>query len=256
MKNLIFVALGMLVNIPFSYSQTPHSFPDNLGSGNAMDFDGTGDYVSMSDPNWTLNDFTVECWFYLDKHDRSQGSGYRTYLLDSRGDGSQTNRSFSLIIDSVPGGSGDIEIHHQVDWPSGGWSEFQHTISDPAGGWHHTALLRKGTTLEIYLDGVFLSNTATQPGSLPVKNDVLNIDSDWRIGDFYSSGFYPINGKIDEVRVWNVARTQVQIRDDMCRSLQGNETGLIGYWNMNDASSSSDLNVMDNTGNGNNGTRQ
>jgi hypothetical protein len=37
-------------------------------------------------------------------------------------------------------------------------------------------------------------------------------------------------GSIDEVRIWNVARSGDQIREYMHRSLTGAEPGLVGYW--------------------------
>ena len=46
-------------------------------------------------------------------------------------------------------------------------------------------------------------------------------------------------GAIDEVRLWNVARTQTEIQSYMLNPLKGSEQGLIGYWqfegNLNDA---------------------
>jgi hypothetical protein len=44
------------------------------------------------------------------------------------------------------------------------------------------------------------------------------------------------DGLLDEVRVWNVARTQAQIRADMNRTLAGNEPGLVGYWRLDEGS--------------------
>jgi hypothetical protein len=41
------------------------------------------------------------------------------------------------------------------------------------------------------------------------------------------------DGKIDEVRIWDVARTQNQIRRDRFNELNGDESGLIGYWKLN-----------------------
>ncbi len=37
-------------------------------------------------------------------------------------------------------------------------------------------------------------------------------------------------GLIDEVRIWNIARTEKQIRSDMNKQLNGDEAGLVGYW--------------------------
>ena len=40
----------------------------------------------------------------------------------------------------------------------------------------------------------------------------------------------PFVGRIDEVRIWNVARTEAEIRSDMNIQLTGDESGLIAYW--------------------------
>jgi hypothetical protein len=43
-----------------------------------------------------------------------------------------------------------------------------------------------------------------------------------------------LQGQMDEVRVWNYARTREQIRDNLFTTLTGKETGLVGYWNFDD----------------------
>lgn len=47
--------------------------------------------------------------------------------------------------------------------------------------------------------------------------------------------------------------TQAEVRNSMCSTLDGNETGLVGYWNMNEGTGSV---VTDLTSNANHGTRQ
>jgi len=44
------------------------------------------------------------------------------------------------------------------------------------------------------------------------------------------------SGIMDEVRLWNVARDSMQIRENMCLRLTGEESGLIGYWQCNEGS--------------------
>lgn len=42
------------------------------------------------------------------------------------------------------------------------------------------------------------------------------------------------HGQLDEVRVWNRARTQEQIRAGMRQTLSGEEPGLVGLWNFDE----------------------
>jgi len=63
-----------------------------------------------------------------------------------------------------------------------------------------------------------------------------------------------LDGTIDEVRVWNVLRTPQQIRDNICKSMQGDETGLVAYYRMDQQSVAGQTTLYDQTPNGNNGT--
>jgi hypothetical protein len=57
---------------------------------------------------------------------------------------------------------------------------------------------------------------------------------------------------MDEVRIWNVARTEDQILAHMYTELTGNESGLAAYWDFNDGPGSTI--ATDRSGNGNHGT--
>jgi hypothetical protein len=41
-------------------------------------------------------------------------------------------------------------------------------------------------------------------------------------------------GEMDEVRIWRMARTPEQIRENIARKLAGDEDGLLGLWNFDD----------------------
>jgi outer membrane protein assembly factor BamB len=45
---------------------------------------------------------------------------------------------------------------------------------------------------------------------------------------------YVFKGQIDEVRVWRTVRTPEEIRTDRGRKLKGDETGLVGYWSLDE----------------------
>jgi hypothetical protein len=60
-----------------------------------------------------------------------------------------------------------------------------------------------------------------------------------------------LTGQMDEVRVWNVARSAAQIRDNMANSLQGDESGLVAYYRMDQQNGAT---LYDVSPNGNDGT--
>jgi hypothetical protein len=73
-------------------------------------------------------------------------------------------------------------------------------------------------------------------GENAVTGSIVTNSSSLYIGA--SSGFSGrlFDGKIDEVRIWNIARTETEIRDNMSFSIDGTELGLISYWQFNDGS--------------------
>ena len=102
-------------------------------------------------------------------------------------------------------------------------------------GWHHIAGVYDGQHVYIYVDGN-LSNREPAPLSGPI----INADHSLCIGamDPGSAGDCAdgdtFRGDIDDVRIYNRALTQAQIRETMQVELQGNEPGLSGYWRFND----------------------
>ncbi|HQT91885.1 MAG TPA: hypothetical protein PL001_07645 [Candidatus Kryptobacter bacterium] len=60
-----------------------------------------------------------------------------------------------------------------------------------------------------------------------------------------------MRGEIDNLRICNHPRTQEEIRSTLHSHLTGKEAGLVGYWDFNQ--NGSDTEVLDRTGNGNNG---
>ncbi len=97
--------------------------------------------------------------------------------------------------------------------------------------WQHIAVTYDGINeVALYINGV--NKLSYQSGVLSgaIKE---NEEYDMLIGnstDFAKSFF----GKIDEVRIWNVCRTEVEIQSCMHNYLHGYETGLISYLTLND----------------------
>jgi len=61
---------------------------------------------------------------------------------------------------------------------------------------------------------------------------------------------YQFYGTLDEVRVWNKARTEAELAEYMFKELKGDEDGLVAYYNFNSAYDTivPDMSLNDNTG--------
>ena len=88
------------------------------------------------------------------------------------------------------------------------------------GQCHHVAVKRENDLIYFYLDGELAMN-GTYP-ALPLN--ISGIMNNVQIGGRETKGM------INNVRFWNIARTDAEILANKEAILTGNETGLIGYW--------------------------
>jgi len=105
------------------------------------------------------------------------------------------------------------------------------------GEWHHVAVtfFNDGTPniadSIIYVDGeleIISASVAWNVNTASSGSVAIGYDN------FGNNEYF--NGKMDEVRIWNVARTQAEIQANMNKELSGSETGLVAYYKMNDGS--------------------
>ena len=97
---------------------------------------------------------------------------------------------------------------------------------------YHVAMVYDGTTLKFYRNGVLKGSSAAS-GNLITNNFITAIGS---------CAFFPNNfnedfkGFINEVRFWNIARTQAEINQYITTSLPNpqTQTGLLAYYQFND----------------------
>ena len=82
-------------------------------------------------------------------------------------------------------------------------------------------------TVRFYVDGSEIGFK-----TIPA-NSSINFDGPLLIGKDESTN-NTFNGLISQCRIWNTARTQIQIEENKGLSLQGEEEGLIAYWEMDD----------------------
>ena len=186
--------------------------------GTALNFDGTNDYVDCGNAS-SLNitgAITIEAWINADTWNANSWGG--TIV----GKDNTSSSGFDLRC----GNGGMLSF---VVGVGGAWHEVLSGAVMSSGRWNYVAGVYDGSTLSIYVNGV-LAGQQSLSGSIGVSALSLFIGN--------SPGFPTrvFDGKIDEVRLFNVARTQAQIQSDMCNTLTGTETGLVNYWQFNNGS--------------------
>lgn len=205
-------------------SSYPSSFPNEF----SLNFDGSNDLVSFAvavlDPN---ADFTFEAWVKLDV-------GGQKPVFSSSTDGTH----YWIIINQTSPNA----LTFQYD-TGGGGNFISAAVPLGTGTWTHIALTRSVDDWQWYINGVASGSVTTiDPVSLDQNTAPL-------IGA-YSSLFW--DGKIDEVRIWDVARTAPEILGNMSVNLvPANEPNLIGYWRFEEGSGTT---AEDSTTNNNDGT--
>jgi hypothetical protein len=176
---------------------------------------------------------TWEAWFYYN---------VSTYQNINTGAVYGQDDERSIYVDNVN------KIHARVDTTSGlvGIND-PNTI--PLQSWHHWAVTFDGSvgggTVTLYKDGVQVAQSTGIGTAL--KSPTFT--GHW-IG-FWSTLNDSAHGYISDFRIWNVARSASQIAGYYNKRLNGNESGLVGYWKLNETSGTT---AYDSTSNGNNGT--
>ncbi len=104
--------------------------------------------------------------------------------------------------------------------------------------WAHVAVVFNNGDItngsKIYVNGVNQSlSKLLLAGPL-----TLNVQGEFVLGAA-NAGTHWFNGKIDELRIWNGTRTEAQIRENMYKSLVGDESNLIAYYNLDNTSGTS-----------------
>lgn len=229
------------------------SFKSTFSQNNALNFDGIDDYVNLNAvaPAMTgSSNFTIEFWMKADLN--NQSSSIRTSLFSIN---PQTSNGNGLLI--ILGGAntqeGKLMIYDEGSFGSN--SDFTSNIIIGDNNCHHISYVRNGNAGSIYIDGV---NVGSHTSNYTLSTtDLYSLGQEWDNLNTTPSPSQFYNGEIDELRIWNTARTVSQIQANMNNELIGNEVGLVAYYNFNQgipsANNSGVGTLVDNTASGLNG---
>jgi hypothetical protein len=212
------------VSVAVTVSQTP--VPSNP---HYLELDGVDDYLQVADaPELSFGNgvtdtpLTFEAWLRPDAMARHQVLG----KWASSGQEYQLHLSSNAIRLDMRDNSAGATV-----------SAFAVNQSGLIGSWHHLAVTydgRGGATaangITIYVDGVALPLSRMNHAAYVAME---NLAAPLLIGR-EGPAWKQLDGGLDEVRLWNVARTQPQIVGSMTTELSGIEAGLVAYWKFNE----------------------
>ena len=203
-----------------------------VGASNGLNFDGVDDRVlSTNDVKFKISVGSLEGWIKTG----DAGTSYRAAFGKSL--------AYCLYLYN-----NELTIY---DWGAAVNRPTGITLND--NSWHHIAMtFNSGVTngTLIYIDGV-LKLTTTMTISSQAFPFSIGSNS-------FDPAFQFYTGSVDDVRVWNVIRTQTEIQDNMNTELLGSETGLVAYYPLNQGIAAGDntaiATVTDKSANALNGT--
>lgn len=201
----------------------------------ALYFDGNAESLTVAhiDDYNIGTGFTIEAWIFAEtwKDQIWQGS---ILAKDNQG----PDRGFAFRC----GDNGKLSFVMSVDnvWQEAFTSEIMSTNQ-----WHHVATVVDGGTIKLYIDG---QESATHNFT---GNPSAGPDLAVSIGASTGFGQRFFHGVIDEIRIWNDARTPTELADNATLDLTGSEANLVAYFPMNEGSGTV---AGDTSPNGNNAT--
>lgn len=228
--------VGVLILSVLLLTRGRHVPPEGTGgSGPAstlffQSFDGRGTYVELGNPR--ALDFTgtvtLEAWIRPRTLDGLRDIIAHGYTFDP-------NAELYLRI---------FNGNYQV----GSWGGQDSAASAPApaadvGQWVHLAGVYDGARWLLYRNGELLTSS-------PGAQGAISVPAPWAIGARGGGTERFFLGDIREVRLWNLPRTQQELRAGMSQLPAGIALGLVGSWSLNEGHGSL---ATDATSNGNDG---
>jgi hypothetical protein len=191
--------------------------------GSALAFDGSNDVIGAGNGSslQITGPVTLEAWVKFDSFAATNA------ILSKHG--SATNRAYQLSITS----GANIRMETSADGVDANMVLGTGTTALSTGTWYHVAgVYIPSTSITLYINGIQDGqNTTSIPAAL------FNGSGNFGIGaQNENTRFFP--GTVDDVRVYNYARTPAQIVADMNggHPVGGSPVGsAVGYWRLDDA---------------------
>lgn len=219
----------------------------NLHSQNSLDFDGTDDRVDCgTDTSVTIKGvkITLEAWIYP--------TAWKTNVYEGNiinKENNTNNNGYMLRC----GASGKLNFGFGDNTST--WKEITSANAVlTLNTWQHVAASYDGVKSRLYVNGICTDSIAYT--STMMSSNTVNLT----IGDHSGQYQRRFQGRIDDVRIWAVARTTAQIKNNMNNEFCSKQNGLRAYYKFNQGKATlintSVKTLIDYSGYANNGTLQ
>ncbi|VXD18410.1 putative Peptidylamidoglycolate lyase [Marinoscillum sp. 108] len=208
-----------------------------INAGSALNFDGTNDFVVANETEGTFSNLTISAWVRPTSLAASQWIYWRGNTGSLDGAELYITNTGQLVY-------GESDGTYEAATSAG---------SLPVSQWSHVAATKSGTNVQLYINGVPDGNNAAVSGVPPSGHFAIGARHRTTTANYFV-------GDIDEVSIWNIARSQAEIQATINNTLSGNENGLVAYYRFDEGDTAA-VNtgigapeIIDLSGNGNVGT--
>ncbi|MBK8685606.1 MAG: LamG domain-containing protein [Bacteroidetes bacterium] len=171
---------------------------DRFGNANsAYSFDGVDDFIGIGSLDFATNDYSISYWVNVN-------ATATDIAVVSGNDPAALNQTF--MLSGFSGGVGRF-LHRNPSGATGGVN-LAGIQTLTLGQWKFVTCIKQGTTLTYYVNGV-VDNTITDVAATNISSAIY-----LEFGRLMSSAFTPIyhlNGKIDEIKIYNTALSPAQV---------------------------------------------
>ncbi|RKZ08244.1 hypothetical protein DRQ25_09545 [Candidatus Fermentibacteria bacterium] len=157
-----------------------HKSTTASGMLGSMKFDGTADYLQMSDsPDWDFGaeDFAIDLWFY-----RTSDDDYQVVF----------STNYTTGVEIYVANQAGVKVGINV-WVANTDNMFT-GFSPDLNAWHHVAVMRSGSSLRVFVDGNQLGSSQTNTSNIQPSTGA-------RIGCRVDTVANEFSGYITEIRV-------------------------------------------------------
>ncbi|MCP4348818.1 MAG: hypothetical protein GY795_25345 [Desulfobacterales bacterium] len=189
-------------------------------SGNALSFtSASSQYVDVGDASFKITTGTWEAWFKVNSF-----TGSRQTIISKDATG--------YYDDGWLGIETDDRIYFYIDNSNLSYYPVYSDSTISSGIWYHIAVTWGSGGMAMYVNGILQTDTDANTSGIASSGTNLSIGARGSEGDNY------FNGEIDEVRIWNDARTQAEIKEYMNQTITS-ESNLIAYYQFDETSGTS-----------------